>query len=190
MTNSHGVASFNTILPGHYQGRATHIHMITLQNGTLESNKTYQGGTITHVGQIFFDESLKDAAEATSPYNTNTQAVTTNDEDMWAPSQASAEYDPIPDYAYLGNDITDGLLMWISVGIDTSADYTVSAAGAWTAHGGVASKSGLEGSGPSMNGTASMNGTTGMNGTAPTGSRPTGGMPSGSAFGVAPTSTG
>ncbi len=25
-TDSHGIASFDTLLPGHYSGRATHIH--------------------------------------------------------------------------------------------------------------------------------------------------------------------
>lgn len=191
MTNSQGVVSFNTIFVGHYAGRASHIHMIAMQDGTLESNNTYQSGTITHVGQLFFDESLKDAVEATSPYNTNTQAITTNDEDMWAPAQASAKYDPIPDYAWLGSDITDGLLMWISVGIDTSADYTVSAAGAWTANGGVASSStNLEGSGSSMNGTTPTVSTAAGSGsiTTPTGGMPTGSM-GGGGSGVAPTST-
>jgi len=114
--DSDGVAAFDTIFAGHYQGRATHIHLIANQNGSVLANGTYSGGSISHVGQLFFPQELKDAVEATYPYNTNTQAVTTNDEDMWAPDQADNNYDPLPDYAYLGDDISDGLLMWISVG--------------------------------------------------------------------------
>lgn len=111
--DSEGVGYFDTIFPGHYSGRATHIHLIAQQNGTVWDNGTYSGGTISHVGQLFFDESLKSAVYDTYPYNTNTQSYTTNDDDMWAPDQADNNYDPIPDYAYLGEDISDGLLMWI-----------------------------------------------------------------------------
>lgn len=111
--DSDGVAFFDTIFPGHYDGRATHIHIITEQNGTVFDNGTYSGGTISHVGQLFFDMALRSAVEATYPYTTNTQAITSNDDDMWAPDEADNNYDPFPDWAYLGNDITDGLLMWI-----------------------------------------------------------------------------
>lgn len=111
--DSEGVGYFDTIFPGHYAGRSTHIHLIAQQNGTVYDNGTYSGGTISHVGQLFFDESLKSAVYDTYPYTTNTQSYTTNDDDMWAPDQADNNYDPIPDYAYLGEDISDGLLMWI-----------------------------------------------------------------------------
>jgi len=108
-----GIGYFDTLFPGHYQGRATHTHLLTHMNGTQYANGTFQSNNVVHVGQLFFPEDLKDAVEATYPYNTNTQAVTTNDEDMWAPAQADNNYDPFPDYAYLGSDISDGLLMWI-----------------------------------------------------------------------------
>ncbi|THX88690.1 aromatic compound dioxygenase [Aureobasidium pullulans] len=161
-----GVGYFDTIFPGHYSGRATHIHLIAQQNGTVFANGTYSGGTISHVGQLFFDESLKDAVYDTYPYNANTQSYTTNDADMWAPDQADNNYDPIPDYAYLGNDISDGLLMWISVGINMSAEYTVTAAATLTADGGVASDGEVSGSSGS--------------GAMASGSMPSGAMPSGS----------
>jgi len=54
-------------------------------NTTLLLNGSYAGGTVAHIGQLFFDESLQSAVEATYPYNTNTQLVTSNDDDMWAP---------------------------------------------------------------------------------------------------------
>lgn len=85
--NSEGVAAFDTIFAGHYLGRATHIHLITQSGGEVFSNGTYAGGEIHHVGQLFFDTALKTAVEATYPYNTNTQAVTDNDDDMWAPGK-------------------------------------------------------------------------------------------------------
>ena len=75
------MAAFDTIFAGHYDGRATHIHLVAQQNGTVFDNGTYAGGTVSHVGQLFFDEDLRSAVEATYPYNTNTQAVTSNDDD-------------------------------------------------------------------------------------------------------------
>jgi len=166
-TDSEGVAQFDTIFPGHYEGRAIHFHLIAHQNGTILPNSTYSGGAISHVGQIFFEESLRAQVEANEPYSSNTQALTTNDEDMWAPDQAENDYDPFPEYVLLGDTVEEGLLMWISVGIDRSANYTstVSVAGELTADGGVA-ESGSSASGD-MGGTG--NGMGGGNGTAPAG---------------------
>ena len=104
---------------------------------SVEANGTYSSGNIAHVGQIFFDETLRSAVEAVYPYNTNTQNVTSNEEDMWAPEQADNSYDPFPEWAYLGDAVSDGLLMWISVGINMSASYDVSVGGTLTANGGV-----------------------------------------------------
>ncbi|KAH0008211.1 aromatic compound dioxygenase, partial [Aureobasidium melanogenum] len=192
--DSDGVGYFDTIFPGHYAGRSTHIHLIAQQNGTVYDNGTYSGGTISHVGQLFFDESLKSAVYDTYPYTTNTQSYTTNDDDMWAPDQADNNYDPIPDYAYLGEDITDGLLMWISVGINMSAEYTVSAAATLTADGGVASDGAADGAsgagaGSGSNSTDSMPSGSGAAGSAPSGaqSMSMGSAPSGSqSMGSAP----
>ncbi|KAG9946821.1 aromatic compound dioxygenase, partial [Aureobasidium melanogenum] len=192
--DSDGVGYFDTIFPGHYAGRATHIHLIAQQNGTVYANGTYSGGIVSHVGQLFFDESLKSAVYDTYPYTTNTQSYTTNDDDMWAPDQADNNYDPIPDYAYLGEDISDGLLMWISVGINMSAEYTVTAAATLTADGGVASNDAADGAsgsgaGSASNSTGSMPSGSGAAGSAPSGgqSMSMGSAPSGSqSMGSAP----
>ena len=39
-TDVNGVAQFETIFPGHYTGRTTHIHMVAHLNATLLSNNT------------------------------------------------------------------------------------------------------------------------------------------------------
>lgn len=43
---------------------------------------------------------------------------------MWSVEQASSDYDPFPEYVYLGNGLQDGLFAWIQIGINASADYT------------------------------------------------------------------
>lgn len=157
-----GVGAFDALFPGHYLGRTTHIHIMTHINGTVYPNSTYRGDNVAHVGQVFFDEDLKSIVEATYPYNTNTQAITTNDEDDIAQGQAEDGYDPFPDWTYLGDDISDGLLMWISVGINTTASYDVTPAADLTSAGGVMG-----------NNTSSFGGGNGTsNGTMPSGTPP------------------
>jgi hypothetical protein len=94
------------------------------------------GGTINNVGQLFIDEDLRADVEATFPYNTNKQAYVSNDDDMRAPVAASADYDPFSEYGMLGEPLFDGLLFWISIGINTTPNYTdsvgISVASFWT----------------------------------------------------------
>lgn len=125
-TDRDGVVSFETIFPGHYDGRATHTHLLAHMNVTANANGTLAvaTGTVTHIGQLFWNEVLRSAVEDTYPYNTNTQAITTNADDMWSIVQAANDYDPFPEYLYLGDSITDGLFAWIQIGVNTSADYT------------------------------------------------------------------
>lgn len=127
VTDNDGVVSFHSIFPGHYDGRATHTHILTHLNSSVnENNGTLVVGTgsVAHIGQLFWNEVLRSAVEDTFPYTTNTQAITSNADDMWSIEQASGVYDPFPDYVYLGRDLTDGLFAWKQIGVDTSADYT------------------------------------------------------------------
>jgi len=138
-------------------------------NVTVYPNNTIgTTNNITHIGQVFYVEELRSAVEAVYPYNTNTQAVTSNNDDMWDIVQASTYYDPLAEFIYLGDDITDGLLAWVQIGVNTSANYVddsyYGVAAALYADGGVAnSDSAIGGSG--------MGGGNGTgNGTAPSGS--------------------
>lgn len=99
---------------------------MTHLNATLLPNKTLEVGTgsIAHIGQLFWNEVLRSAVEETYPYTENTQAVTSNADDMWSVKQADSAYDPFPEYLYLGDDLSDGLFAWIQIGINASLDYT------------------------------------------------------------------
>jgi protocatechuate 3,4-dioxygenase beta subunit len=71
-TGSDGVATFHTIYPGWYMGRAVHIHV-----------KVHNGGQVVHTGQLFFGDTLTSSVyRATAPYNTRPVADTTDTTDM------------------------------------------------------------------------------------------------------------
>ncbi|KAI9741215.1 MAG: hypothetical protein M1834_002931 [Cirrosporium novae-zelandiae] len=136
-TGDDGVAEFLTVFPGHYTSRATHIHVLVHQNGTVLPNNTYSGGTVSEVGQLFFDQDLINKVEKTTPYSTNTQNLTENTSDQILEQEAEDDFDPIVEYTLLGDDISDGILGWISFGVNASAAYEISAAATLYASGGV-----------------------------------------------------
>ena len=56
-TDSNGLAVFQTIYPGWYQGRAVHIHV-----------KVHIAGSVVHTGQFFFPDATSDAVYRIAPY--------------------------------------------------------------------------------------------------------------------------
>jgi len=137
-TDTDGVVSFDTVFPGHYQGRATHQHLIAHVGATTLANGTYTGGRVAHLSQLFFDQTLRDAVEATAPYNTNRIAKTANLADGFTGYAATAKYDPFPNYITLGNALSDGLFVWAELGLNTSSnwDYYAPYASTWKEGGG------------------------------------------------------
>lgn len=102
---------------------------------------------MSHVGQLFFDQDLISQVEATAPYNTNTQDLTQNADDAIFAEEAASS-DPVVEYSFLGNDVSDGVLAWIAFGIDLSNEFDVTPAANLYAEGGVANaNSGAGGSG-------------------------------------------
>jgi protocatechuate 3,4-dioxygenase beta subunit len=135
-TDSEGVTQVNTLFPGHYNVRTAHIHIMAHQNATVLPNNTLLGGIISHTGQLFFDQDLIDLVYTSAPYNTNTDPLTLNADDMPL-NDTAASSDPVVEYAYVGEDVMDGLVSWITIGIDTTANETVNIAAWYTADGGV-----------------------------------------------------
>lgn len=127
-TDDDGIVQFDTIFPGHYLGRTNHIHILTHNENavTVNDNGTLSGNVASHVGQIFFDQSLQAAVEANEPYTLNTQALTTNSRDVLFASEANISHS-IMEHVLLGEHVTDGILAWIRIGIDPTERHTTSA---------------------------------------------------------------
>ena len=68
--NAQGIATFQTIYPGWYRGRAVHIHV-----------KVHLGGNVVHTGQLFFSDALTDAVYKGSPYQARPNRDTRNADD-------------------------------------------------------------------------------------------------------------
>lgn len=134
-----------TTYPGHYSGRTQHIHVAVHPNATARSNDTIYDLTANHVGQMYFDQSLSDVVETYAPYNTNVQPVTTNEEDFLLIDGLTTS-DPIMEYVLLGEDISEGLLGWLSFGVNTTYTREINDAATYYESGGVSNGGG--GGGP------------------------------------------
>ncbi|ORY56077.1 Intradiol ring-cleavage dioxygenase [Pseudomassariella vexata] len=137
--DEYGVVTFDSIFPGHYSGRATHHHIVAHLDATVLENGTLTGGTVAHVGQLFWDQDLITAVEATAPYNTNSIAVTENiDDRVFYTETDGTESDPVFEYVYVGDELADGLFGWITIAVNSSATYDPKYSFTLTANGGVA----------------------------------------------------
>ncbi|HEY8217377.1 MAG TPA: intradiol ring-cleavage dioxygenase, partial [Acidimicrobiia bacterium] len=74
VTGADGVATFRTIYPGWYRGRAVHIHM-----------KVHVDSSTRHTGQLFFSDDLNDRVYTAAPYaDRGAPDVRNEDDDIYA----------------------------------------------------------------------------------------------------------
>ncbi|QDS69440.1 hypothetical protein FKW77_005482 [Venturia effusa] len=128
-TNNDGRAVFKMIFPGHYDGRATHVHVMA--RDAIHTNDSAgqpivvgeeKDSNVHHIGQVYFDESLRAQFERQHPYDSNKQKRLSNDQDDFAKFQAGKQYDPFVNYIFVnGKDVAGGIYAWISIGIDPKA---------------------------------------------------------------------
>jgi protocatechuate 3,4-dioxygenase beta subunit len=121
-TDSEGWAEFKTIYPGHYAGRATHVH-IKVHIGGKRTAKTYSGGHVCHTGQVFFHEGVSDKVYELSPYEESTVARVPNSQDRVF-SQQGGKYS----MPKLSGNVGSGIEATLALGVDPSS--TPAAAGA------------------------------------------------------------
>lgn len=144
LLNEEGVAKYYTTFPGHYIGRAIHIHISLHEtNATaINSNNTLYDSRSQHVGQIFFDMDLVYQVEATSPYTTNQQSLLENANDGIMAQASVDDSDPVVNYVLLGDSIEDGILGWVGFGVNTTYHRALSAAAIHYETGGVSTGGG------------------------------------------------
>ncbi|MBV9849916.1 MAG: twin-arginine translocation pathway signal protein [Armatimonadetes bacterium] len=88
LTDTNGMVTFTTIIPGWYQGRTTHIHL-RVRSKYSEASSTSDGSNTT---QVFFSQTLLDSIYTNvAPYNTKGTDTTTNASDRVYTSQTHGE---------------------------------------------------------------------------------------------------
>lgn len=99
MTNAQGVAVFDTVYPGWYRGRATHMHVKVHVGATLTNlggALFTKGGHTSYTGQIFFNDTITDEVAKLTPYTSQTVRRTRNDEDgIYRQAQGSTTIVPV-----------------------------------------------------------------------------------------------
>lgn len=70
ISNSNGTVEFDTLFPGHYPGRTPHIHF-----------RVHLNDSVSHIGQIFFDEQIISFVNSQSPYNSVSSRRLRNEDD-------------------------------------------------------------------------------------------------------------
>ncbi|KAL2837831.1 Intradiol ring-cleavage dioxygenase [Aspergillus pseudodeflectus] len=144
-SNNDGIVVFKTLFPGHYAGRSTHHHIVAHHNATLLPNNTLTGGSVPHIGQLFWDQDLINKVEATAPYNTNSVELLANENDyVFAQETNGTTSDPVLNYVYLGKSLEQGLFGWTTIVVDLSAEYSPNYSFVWTENGSEEAGDGIE----------------------------------------------
>ncbi|MEU6589982.1 intradiol ring-cleavage dioxygenase [Streptomyces sp. NPDC046881] len=117
LTDSTGVAEFTTVYPGWYVGRALHIHVKTHVGGTV-TNGRYQGGHVSHTGQLYFPETYNSRIATLAPYRSNTATRTLNARDGIYRNGGSSTLLTV---TQTGSDLGKGVTGTVVLGIDPDA---------------------------------------------------------------------
>ncbi|KAI5842231.1 Intradiol ring-cleavage dioxygenase [Tricharina praecox] len=125
-TDRRGIMHMITSFPGWYDMRATHIHAIHIGGKVDRKKRIYQGGHVTHIGQLFFPESLLTQIDQRLPYTKNKLKERVRNDDDFIYHQENTGYNAVSEIQMLGDEMEDGILASISVGINLKASYNIS----------------------------------------------------------------
>jgi hypothetical protein len=108
-------------VPGFYVERTIHIHVQVHENYVIRGNGTIASSDTISTGQIFIAEDQSQTLMALEPYSSHTQINrTTNDVDSIYSGETANGYDPIISIVPMdGEDITNGVIGYITVGVDS-----------------------------------------------------------------------
>ncbi|KAL4946412.1 hypothetical protein BDV06DRAFT_234017 [Aspergillus oleicola] len=122
-TDKNGVMEMKTIFPGFYIERAIHIHAQVHTNWTLRGNGTISTSNTVSTGQMYFNEDLEAKIMALEPYASHTEIErTTNAKDTVYFQDTENGFNPVISVVPVdGNDVTKGMIGYITLGVDTTA---------------------------------------------------------------------
>ncbi|PFH54310.1 hypothetical protein AMATHDRAFT_72816 [Amanita thiersii Skay4041] len=111
VSESNGIAEFQTIFPGFTSTSANHIN-IAVHSGSSMTSST------SHNGQLFFTDKWTYIVGMYPPYDQNTHTWIFNDNDSNYAAASQAGFDPIVDLLSIQDDWPQGIVGYITVGIN------------------------------------------------------------------------
>lgn len=119
-TDIEGMAEFLTIFPGDYASRTTYVHLTVQPTSSIAPATT---AFVQHIGQLFFNECYINEVYVLKPYSSHLATLnrTTNSEDALYTSANGNGYSAVISVNKIGDALTDGLVGYITVGVNTSA---------------------------------------------------------------------
>jgi hypothetical protein len=121
-TNEAGIAEFLTLFPGYYDSRTIHIH-VTVQSNVTGDDTSYSDAAVQHVRQLFFEENLINSVYQLAPYHAHLSTLnrTLNAEDSVYKTAMADGYSAIISTELLGETLADGLIGYITIGVNKNA---------------------------------------------------------------------
>ncbi|KAJ5679041.1 aromatic compound dioxygenase [Penicillium macrosclerotiorum] len=125
-TDANGMMEMKTIFPGFYVDRAIHIHAQVHTDWTTRENGTIIASNTVSTGQLYFAEDLEEEIMAMEPYVSHTQINrTTNAQDSVFSQDTDGGYNPVISVVPAdGKDVKNGMIGYITIGVDTTAIET------------------------------------------------------------------
>ncbi|KAH7332968.1 Intradiol ring-cleavage dioxygenase [Rhizoctonia solani] len=126
-TNSEGMVEFFTTYPGFYTGRTVHIHTMIHTNYSVATNGSIisHAGNVRHIGQLFFDDELNEKILSQGVYANTTETRTYNTEDNILDSENADGYNAYASTELIGETETDGILAYITIGVDPTFETSI-----------------------------------------------------------------
>ncbi|KDN45852.1 hypothetical protein RSAG8_04685, partial [Rhizoctonia solani AG-8 WAC10335] len=105
---------------GPMQSTAMSDQYTWLRGGVWWNSRPFTQDIVRHIGQLFFDEDLNAQVLAQPAYLDTTQTRTVNDGDDILATENADGYNAFAAAQLLGADVSEGVLAYITLGVDTS----------------------------------------------------------------------
>ncbi|KZP08275.1 hypothetical protein FIBSPDRAFT_964900 [Athelia psychrophila] len=102
-----------------------HIHTKVFTNWAPQPSRTFKAGHLAYTGQCFFNDDVSETINkvTSTPSATHTAACATGMTDSTSSTTPMWHYDPVVKLEKLGVIIDQGLVGFITMGINASAAY-------------------------------------------------------------------
>ncbi|KAI0008830.1 Intradiol ring-cleavage dioxygenase [Xylariaceae sp. FL0662B] len=129
ISDQNGMVEFLTKFPGYYTSRTTHVH-VTVQTD-IRNGTSYSASSVQHLGQVFFEEDLINSIYALEPYSAHLATldrVTNSDDSLFSTANADG-YGAVVSVEQIGANLADGLVGYITIGINRTAEAALTTGG-------------------------------------------------------------